>query len=313
MPGHCQVIDRKCGTDIFPKRFSNQIYFSSDAEIYFEYKSVYSLKLTLSGTDKYQFNNSFFQVTSRKYLIVNNDNWVVCHPSASERALSVFFEPELIKEVFSALRSSQEGLLLNPLGEGGEEPHFFEYIYPIDNNQISKSLLFLAARFETPAPNDLEFGISTFYQLAEALILSQQQTFQNLRRTKAAKASTQLELHKRMLQARNLMHDCWNKPASLQSLSRQVYMSPYHFHRTFKSTFGVPPMKYQTTLRLEKARSLLQSKNHSISEIAMMVGYEDIFSFSKAFKKKFSVPPSGVARGSEELHKHNYLCKRHPK
>jgi AraC-like DNA-binding protein len=44
--------------------------------------------------------------------------------------------------------------------------------------------------------------------------------------------------------------------------------------------------------RLEKAKYLLTSGEYSVSEVASSVGYDDIFAFSKIFKKKYGIPPS---------------------
>src|SRR5262249_18445312 len=44
---------------------------------------------------------------------------------------------------------------------------------------------------------------------------------------------------------------------SLSSLAELVHLSPYHFSRAFKQSFGMPPHRYLTSRRIERAKSLL--------------------------------------------------------
>jgi len=45
-------------------------------------------------------------------------------------------------------------------------------------------------------------------------------------------------------------------------------------------------------VRLKKSAMLLKSKNHNVSEVANMIGFNDPYYFSRCFKKQFGYPPS---------------------
>jgi AraC-like DNA-binding protein len=62
--------------------------------------------------------------------------------------------------------------------------------------------------------------------------------------------------------------------------------------RLFKRDLKVSPIEYVRNRRLDEARTLLRSKNYQVSDVALLVGYEDLSSFSKAFKVRFGNPPS---------------------
>ena len=47
------------------------------------------------------------------------------------------------------------------------------------------------------------------------------------------------------------------EPISLAKLAQLIHLSPYHFCRTFKQSFGVPPHRYHTSRRIERAKALL--------------------------------------------------------
>jgi len=75
-------------------------------------------------------------------------------------------------------------------------------------------------------------------------------------------------------------------------LAAVVNMSEKYFISYFKSALGITPGSYITQLKMNKAREYLYQEKYSIKEIANLLGYSDQYTFSKAFKKYFNVPPS---------------------
>lgn len=69
-------------------------------------------------------------------------------------------------------------------------------------------------------------------------------------------------------------------------------MSEKYFILYFKQTLGITPGQYVYQLKMNRARELLYKNNYSIQEIAGLLGYPDPYTFSKAFKKYYKVPPS---------------------
>jgi|JI9StandDraft_1071089.scaffolds.fasta_scaffold00768_9 AraC family transcriptional regulator len=77
----------------------------------------------------------------------------------------------------------------------------------------------------------------------------------------------------------------------LEEIAKASFISPFHFHRIFKSFTNSTPREYIERIRLEKAAHLMQYTNISIGDIAYDVGYENHESFSKIFKKIFGSTP----------------------
>lgn len=69
-------------------------------------------------------------------------------------------------------------------------------------------------------------------------------------------------------------------------------MNDFKLKEGFKELFENTVFGYLADVRMQKAYSLLQSKEHSIAEIAHLIGYKNPHHFSAAFKKKFDVAPS---------------------
>lgn len=81
------------------------------------------------------------------------------------------------------------------------------------------------------------------------------------------------------------------RPIDLSVLAQMAGLSPSRFHAVFEDTLGQPPGRYLQKLRLQRARQMLLG-NASVGEIATASGYQDVFHFSRIFKKHFNVSPS---------------------
>lgn len=64
-----------------------------------------------------------------------------------------------------------------------------------------------------------------------------------------------------------------------------------YFKELFLAQYGIPPVKYVTMLKIEKAKELIITRRYSISEIAETCGFENVYYFSNVFKKITGVSP----------------------
>lgn len=79
----------------------------------------------------------------------------------------------------------------------------------------------------------------------------------------------------------------------IQSLAKEMGLSPAHCYRIFQNTYGMSPRKYLSEILQRKAKLLLANTEYSIEDIAILLGYKDSTSFSKQFKKWTGECPSG--------------------
>ena len=87
-----------------------------------------------------------------------------------------------------------------------------------------------------------------------------------------------------------------DEPISLASLAGLARLSPFHFARAFRQSFGMPPHRYHTAQRIERAKTLLARPSHSVTNIAIDVGFVETSSFTKAFHKLAGVTPTQYRR-----------------
>ncbi|MGO4374436.1 helix-turn-helix transcriptional regulator, partial [Paenibacillus sp. MCAF20] len=83
-----------------------------------------------------------------------------------------------------------------------------------------------------------------------------------------------------------------HQPVRIGELAELAGMSEKYFILYFKQALGITPGSYIYQLKMNRARELLYSRTFSIQQIAGLLGYPDPYSFSKAFKKYYKVPPS---------------------
>jgi AraC family transcriptional regulator len=86
---------------------------------------------------------------------------------------------------------------------------------------------------------------------------------------------------------------------SLNVLADLVRLSPYHFLRSFKRSFGEPPHRYWAGRRIESAKALLANPRTSITEIAFDVGFSGTSAFSAAFHRITGQTPTDYRRSLE--------------
>jgi AraC family transcriptional regulator len=87
---------------------------------------------------------------------------------------------------------------------------------------------------------------------------------------------------------------------SLEHVARLADLSPFHFHRIFRTAVGETLKDYTLRLRMERAGYYLIVQDASILEIAFGVGFRAHETFTRAFQRHFGTTPLAYrrARGS---------------
>ncbi|MFE3828797.1 helix-turn-helix domain-containing protein [Streptomyces sp. NPDC059092] len=91
------------------------------------------------------------------------------------------------------------------------------------------------------------------------------------------------ETNRRMLRARDAMDRDYARPLDVPALARIAHVSPAHFSRTFRATFGETPHRYLQRRRVERAMFLLRESDHSVTDICFEVGFGSPGTFSRTF------------------------------
>jgi AraC-like DNA-binding protein len=84
----------------------------------------------------------------------------------------------------------------------------------------------------------------------------------------------------------------YSEPFCFEAICHMYGYSYSNFRKLFKQKTGKSPNTFLTDLRLNKAAELLGTGEHTVSEVADMVGYQDSCYFSRLFKSKKGIAPS---------------------
>jgi AraC-like DNA-binding protein len=92
--------------------------------------------------------------------------------------------------------------------------------------------------------------------------------------------------------ARDLMDREYARPLDIAAIARAALMSPGHFSRQFRATYGETPYSYLMTRRIERAKALLRRGDLTVTEVCLEVGCTSLGSFSARFTELVGETPT---------------------
>jgi AraC-like DNA-binding protein len=95
-----------------------------------------------------------------------------------------------------------------------------------------------------------------------------------------------------LLRAKDLVDARYREPLDVAALARAARLSPAHFSREFRRTFGETPHQYLLTRRLERAAALLRNTDRSVADICLSVGLHSVGSFTTSFGRTYGLTPT---------------------
>lgn len=99
--------------------------------------------------------------------------------------------------------------------------------------------------------------------------------------------------NRRLLRARDAIDREYADPLDVATLARIAHVSPAHFSRTFRRTFGETPHRYLQRRRIERAMALLCTTDDPVVEVALAVGFTSHGTFSRTFREVVGDSPTG--------------------
>ena len=88
------------------------------------------------------------------------------------------------------------------------------------------------------------------------------------------------------------LHLHYTEPVTVELIAREIQLNPVYCGALFSKETGQTILQYTNQLRITKAKELLHFTNDPVSEIAAEVGIEDLYYFSRLFKKLVGISPS---------------------
>lgn len=99
-------------------------------------------------------------------------------------------------------------------------------------------------------------------------------------------------IHDQVRRAKALLEEDLESPPRMDDIAVELDVSRAHFFRIFKEHTGLTPYQYHLELKLNRARRMLRNSDLSVKHIARVLGFSNVYHFSKLFKNKVGLSPT---------------------
>ena len=256
-----------------------------------------SIKYVLSGEENYQVNNDVYAVKAGNFLLIEQDSsyTTILSPRQLNEGLCLYIDRHVIEDVAYTLTQKDEGRCLEqPFREAGRTFDLTEGTYRDEESAFGQQLSAIGREALANGGRLQEYSSEQFYLLVEKFVFTQKKIAGQIKGIGAKKPSVQKELFRRVEEGRKFILDNFNRELTVEEIAGNAHLSPYHFMRTFKQVHAVSTYQYILDRRLQKAFDLNNTGKFSITEIALSCGFTDIYTFSKAFKRKYGHSPRNL-------------------
>jgi AraC-like DNA-binding protein len=251
-----------------------------------------SLKFAIKGNEYYQTDHSKYAVNNSNFLILNKDTEYssFIDSDTEVESLTLNFSDKFTHSFLTCLQAKPEDVLENNINKQAGSLRFTERLHPKDD------LIFPYAYGIHQCLHDFDDRNDEIAELFGSLLMSLLQlnkmVLSEIDQIQKVKLSTKQELYRRLHYAKDFIDSCYNQEINLDTMSGIACLNTEYFIRQFKSHFQITPAQYLIKKRMEKARLALLSPDISISEICQEVGYSDLTSFGKLFKRYYKISPT---------------------
>lgn len=90
-----------------------------------------------------------------------------------------------------------------------------------------------------------------------------------------------------------------DEPGTMTEIVHRFGLNTFKVKRGFRQLFGVSAFGYVLRIRMKRAHILLRQSNESVNNIGLILGYKNLFSFVRAFKKYYGYSPAEYRKQNE--------------
>jgi AraC-like DNA-binding protein len=260
----------------------------------------FSLKYVVDHCIYYKVGNKEFTINSGNLLLACKQPHVKAYFDSSSIVKSICIDvcPDTVAEAFKILTARKDLDFDNYLAGYFQHPIFFESVAPVNTTLFANKLNHLLNAIHMGTAEEL-INREWFIDLVEKIIAHQYGNYVALNSISSVKWSTRKELLERLHIAKQFMNESFLHIEEIAQVAAMANLSEFHFYRSFKEAYGITPYQFLLNCRLNFAKELMKKNNESLSSIALVCNFPDLFTFSKAFKRQFGMAPSAYMKGSE--------------
>ena len=88
---------------------------------------------------------------------------------------------------------------------------------------------------------------------------------------------------------------------TLEQLAEDAHMNKYYLSHAFKREYGISPINYMITKRIEESKYLLAETDLSMSQIAQLLGFSSLSYFSQVFRRTQATTPMEYRQSTKNM------------
>ncbi len=274
---------------VFPFRVSEISKLNKEITL-----SKVSFKYNVEGRETYYNGNREVTLQSGEYLIAANQRYGEVHIDESGKkdiGVCIDINVDLLKQALQC--SFHPNQYFN---EADQQNYFLDddfFIKYKSNKEFHRYMVQLYQQVKSATFDSLE---EMEYEFARHFVFHQLPHLLSYQRIPALKKSTRLDLFSKMMNARNQLQDSVFSQVSIADVAKNLFISEYRFFHLFKETFQISPHRFLLQLKMNEALKLYLSGHYNWTEIADMLKFADLQSFSKMFRKQFRMSPKEYAQ-----------------
>lgn len=256
----------------------------------------FSLKYVVDKCIYYKVANTEHEVKGGNFLLACRQPFVKAYFESKEMVKSICIDicSATVAEAFTIMSAKEDHQLDNYLAKYFRYPEFFESVCPVNTSTFSQKLNSLVGIIH--AGDTDQINKEWFLDLTEKIIYHSYGNYLSLNSIQSIKWETRKELLRRLYTGRHYIEENFLRINEISEVAIISNLSEFHFFRSFKQAFGITPYQYILNKKLDLARSMMNEPGNSITHIASLCNFSDVFTFSKAFKRRFGISPSHLQK-----------------
>jgi AraC family transcriptional regulator len=248
-----------------------------------------SINFNLDDTQSYFVGNKQYNVSPGRYLLINEGQSfsTAAHGERDSRMVTVAFKVGLAEKLYYDRITSFDKVLSRPENDEPKRLRLFEQTHLVDDylNVHVPQLL------EMSGDEADDFVLQDkLEEMLLHIISVQLKITREVETIGKVKPSTRMEIYSRLHSAYEYMQDNYETKVTIDTVARHACLSPFNFKRLFKEFYHVSPHQFITNLRLTRAQALLKA-GMPVKAVCKKVGFEDVSSFIRLFKRTMCVTP----------------------
>jgi len=254
----------------------------------------FSIKYVMDGEEVYRLKEQDYLLKQGDYLLCNMhcEGKVIIDSKTHVKGICIDIDRDLLSEVLATYRAPDTNVSDLALAGYFNSEDFLEQAFQSKLTQLGTEILKLDGFLRKNAYVDYQFEKEFYYKLSESIIADYIPVVKQFQSIRCIKSETKRDLLRKLAKGKAYIDLYYRLNIDMAKAALESNISQYHFFRLFKNVYGQSPYQYMKQLRMRKAKEILQKEPIPLAQLALGVGYSDIFSFSKAYKQYFGVSPS---------------------